>query len=204
MGMSPRCCSVNTWRKSIDMKKGPNLRWSLIQCSGGDEGDRTPDLLTASQALSQLSYAPVRESTIRELPADARTILEKILRCVERRGAEGTHDARNSPRGAPRGQRQARRPPSRGAHVAPGAAGQNKAIRGASAGGFRLSPSPRLRVNLLNRAQLAPAGRFINRPVYCDDPRISDHTPTFAKRAGILPAVLRATNSVCSATPNPT
>ena len=50
------------------MKKGPNLRWSLIQCSGGDEGDRTPDLLTASQELSQLSYAPVRRSTIRELP----------------------------------------------------------------------------------------------------------------------------------------
>ena len=50
------------------MKKGPNLRWSLIQCSGGDEGDRTPDLLTASQALSQLSYAPVQRSTIRELP----------------------------------------------------------------------------------------------------------------------------------------
>ena len=49
------------------MKKGPNLRWSLIQCSGGDEGDRTPDLLTASQALSQLSYAPVQRSTIREL-----------------------------------------------------------------------------------------------------------------------------------------
>ena len=49
------------------MKKGPNLRWSLIQCSGGDEGDRTPDLLTASQALSQLSYAPLRRSTIREL-----------------------------------------------------------------------------------------------------------------------------------------
>ena len=49
------------------MKKGPNLRWSLIQYSGGDEGDRTPDLLTASQALSQLSYAPVRNNTIREL-----------------------------------------------------------------------------------------------------------------------------------------
>ena len=42
-----------------NMKKGPNLRWSLNQCSGGDEGNRTPDLLTASQALSQLSYAPV-------------------------------------------------------------------------------------------------------------------------------------------------
>ena len=40
------------------MKKGPNLRWSLIQCSGGDEGDRTPDLLTASQALSH--QAPPR------------------------------------------------------------------------------------------------------------------------------------------------
>ena len=26
---------------------------------GGDEGDRTPDLLNAIQALSQLSYAPV-------------------------------------------------------------------------------------------------------------------------------------------------
>ena len=25
---------------------------------GGDKGDRTPDLLTASQALSQLSYTP--------------------------------------------------------------------------------------------------------------------------------------------------
>ena len=68
MGMSPRCYPTNTWLQSLDKKKGPNLRWSLIQCSGGDEGDRTPDLLTASQALSQLSYAPVRRSTIRELP----------------------------------------------------------------------------------------------------------------------------------------
>ena len=34
---------------------------SLRLCihNGGDEGDRTPDLLTARQALSQLSYAPV-------------------------------------------------------------------------------------------------------------------------------------------------
>ena len=37
MGMSPRCYPANTWLKSIDMKKGPNLRWSLIQCSGGAE-----------------------------------------------------------------------------------------------------------------------------------------------------------------------
>ena len=35
--------------------------------SGGDEGNRTPDLLTASQALSQLSYAPKQQKrTIRE------------------------------------------------------------------------------------------------------------------------------------------
>ena len=38
-----------------------SLRNSEDLCihDGGDEGDRTPDLLTASQALSQLSYAPV-------------------------------------------------------------------------------------------------------------------------------------------------
>ena len=31
---------------------------------GGDEGDRTPDLLNAIQALSQLSYAPKALQTI--------------------------------------------------------------------------------------------------------------------------------------------
>ena len=39
-------------------KKGHSIEWPCIH-DGGDEGDRTPDLLTASQALSQLSYAPV-------------------------------------------------------------------------------------------------------------------------------------------------
>ncbi len=39
-------------------KKSHSIEWSCIH-DGGDEGDRTPDLLTASQALSQLSYAPV-------------------------------------------------------------------------------------------------------------------------------------------------
>ena len=89
------------------MKKGPNLRWSLIQCSGGDEGDRTPDLLTASQALSQLSYAPVRRSTIRELPRRCKDNLGKTFGCgagdagrAPERGASG---ARSGPRGrAPR------------------------------------------------------------------------------------------------------
>ena len=41
------------------MKKGLRNSEGLNIHHGGDEGDRTPDLLTASQALSQLSYAPV-------------------------------------------------------------------------------------------------------------------------------------------------
>ena len=41
------------------MKKGLRFSEGLCIHNGGDEGDRTPDLLTASQALSQLSYAPV-------------------------------------------------------------------------------------------------------------------------------------------------
>ena len=41
------------------MKKGLRNTEDLCIHDGGDEGDRTPDLLTASQALSQLSYAPV-------------------------------------------------------------------------------------------------------------------------------------------------
>ena len=98
------------------MKKGPNLRWSLIQCSGGDEGDRTPDLLTASQALSQLSYAPVRRSTIRELGRRCKDNFGKYFagggEDAGRTRDRGALDARSGPRGAPRGRRPRRRPPS--------------------------------------------------------------------------------------------
>ena len=106
------------------MKKGPNLRWSLIQCSGGDEGDRTPDLLTASQALSQLSYAPVRRSTIRELPRRCKDNFGKTF-CGCRRGGAARPRMRDGPEsegpamsdpargGAPRGRRRCRRPPLR-------------------------------------------------------------------------------------------
>ena len=101
------------------MKKGPNLRWSLIQCSGGDEGNRTPDLLTASQALSQLSYAPVRRSTIRELPRRCKDNFGKTFRRRGRRWDEsaartrgqGTRDAGSGPRGAPPGHLGFRRSP---------------------------------------------------------------------------------------------
>ena len=75
------------------MKKGPNLRWSLIQCSGGDEGDRTPDLLTASQALSQLSYAPVRKSTIRELGRRCKDNFGKTFRGRGRRSPAASRTA---------------------------------------------------------------------------------------------------------------
>ena len=47
------------------MKKGLRNSEGLCIHDGGDEGDRTPDLLTASQALSQLSYAPVTKEYYR-------------------------------------------------------------------------------------------------------------------------------------------
>ena len=95
------------------MKKGPNLRWSLIQCSGGDEGDRTPDLLTASQALSQLSYAPVRRSTIRELGRRCKENFGKTFAAAAADTDAGTgREAPRCPiRPAGRAQRAAATPP---------------------------------------------------------------------------------------------
>ena len=98
------------------MKKGPNLRWSLIQCSGGDEGNRTPDLLTASQALSQLSYAPVRRSTIRELPRRCKDNFGKTFAG----GGEGAQPGRGRGRG--NGPRSPAMPLPAPAGRAPGAA----------------------------------------------------------------------------------
>ena len=51
-------------RQKSNAKKGHSIEWPCIH-DGGDEGDRTPDLLTASQALSQLSYAPVTRRNYR-------------------------------------------------------------------------------------------------------------------------------------------
>ena len=103
------------------MKKGSNLRWSLIQCSGGDEGDRTPDLLTASQALSQLSYAPVRRSTLRELGRRCKGIFGKTFRGRGRRSPAGPRRRRPAPAGrAPREGGAAAALPSGSTPVAPG------------------------------------------------------------------------------------
>ena len=132
------------------MKKGPNLRWSLIQCSGGDEGDRTPDLLTASQALSQLSYAPVRASTIREL---GRRCKDNFGKYYATRGSGMGQRGPTMPDivlgASPAGGGKPAAFLSGARHVAPGAADQTKAVRGASVG---MSPSARLRANLRNRA----------------------------------------------------
>ena len=46
---------------------------------GGDEGDRTPDLLTASQALSQLSYAPVTRRYYRGMFAEMQEVFLGLL-----------------------------------------------------------------------------------------------------------------------------
>ena len=91
------------------MKKGPNLRWSLIQCSGGDEGDRTPDLLTASQALSQLSYAPVRRSTIRELGRRCKDNFRKTFAAAAPGGGASPPLAREGSGSGPIAPRPARR-----------------------------------------------------------------------------------------------
>ena len=39
-----------------------NIQADVLKKNGGDEEDRTPDLLNANQALSQLSYVPVEEN----------------------------------------------------------------------------------------------------------------------------------------------
>ena len=44
---------------------------------GGDGGDRTHDLLTASQTLSQLSYAPVTMTIIRDTTGNVKHFFEK-------------------------------------------------------------------------------------------------------------------------------
>ena len=64
------------------MKKGLRFSEGLCIHDGGDEGDRTPDLLTASQALSQLSYAPVTRQYYRGMFAGMQEIFFGLLPCL--------------------------------------------------------------------------------------------------------------------------
>ena len=146
------------------MKKGPNLRWSLIQCSGGDEGDRTPDLLTASQALSQLSYAPVRRSTIRELPRRCKENFGKTFRGGGRRGPAGSRRRRPVPAGPVRARAQgvgAPRCPAEPAGRAPREGGGSAALLSSAPPGhleFRRPPLFALGVrSAMRRAATPPA-----------------------------------------------
>ena len=166
------------------MKKGPNLRWSLIQCSGGDEGDRTPDLLTASQALSQLSYAPVRRSTIRELPRRCKDNFGKLSpraawersrpRMQARERAPKPRDALSARGDAPRGRRPRRRPPPRRPRgisdpavrrLSPPQRGPPSAQR----------PSRRRRAHYRVQPRPRPPGDFKTMPVYGARPGSPEH-----------------------------
>ena len=149
-------------------EKGPNLRWSLIQCSGGDEGDRTPDLLTASQALSQLSYAPVRRSTIRELGRRCKGIFGKTFR-----GAR-------APLGRERGADSRARDPR--CRIRP--AGRAQGISGSAARRFSLPPhgppsaqrpSRRRRAHYRGQSRSRRPGDFKTMPVYGARPGTPEH-----------------------------
>ena len=166
------------------MKKGPNLRWSLIQCSGGDEGDRTPDLLTASQALSQLSYAPVRRSTIRELGRRCKDNFGKYfagggedagrprMQLWER--AARPRDALFARGGAPRGRRRCRRPPLRRPWEI-----SNPADRRFSHPRRGLPSAQRLscrrQTRYRGRSRPRPPGDFKTMPVYGAGPGTPEH-----------------------------
>ena len=156
------------------MKKGPNLRWSLIQCSGGDEGDRTPDLLTASQALSQLSYAPVRRSTIRELGRRCKDNFGKTIRGRGRRSPVGSRRRRPAPTGPMRARVQgvlAPRCPTKPAGRAPRAAA---------------APPPAYQASLRSPPGSPPR----NRPIYYVWATSPDHGVSGKnKTAGRRPAV---------------
>ena len=78
------------------MKKGPQLALEPHSLLGWRRGGSTPDLLTASQALSQLSYAPVRKSTIRELPRRCKDNFGKTF--LGRRRGCGTDSRAMGPR----------------------------------------------------------------------------------------------------------
>ena len=61
----PRQRKNKTSKQHKDInKKDRRKTVSLSFPYGGDEGDRTPDLLHAMQALSQLSYAPVQRTVL--------------------------------------------------------------------------------------------------------------------------------------------
>ena len=152
------------------MKKGLRFSEGLCIYDGGDEGDRTPDLLTASQALSQLSYAPVRRSTIRELPRRCKDNFGKNSR-LRGRGC-GTGSRARGPRCPIRP--AGARPAGGGVAAAlpPGALGTSRVPPTA---GFSLSrrgppsaqrPSCRHQAHYRDQSRPRPPGDLKTMPVY--------------------------------------
>src|SRR5215510_16278589 len=66
-----------------------------VGLSGGAEGGRTPDLLIANEALSQLSYGPAKNATVPRVAAGAGHL---------RPGMQGVKDRPVRPRRGPRGE----------------------------------------------------------------------------------------------------
>ena len=159
------------------MKKGPNLRWSLIQCSGGDEGDRTPDLLTASQALSQLSYAPVRRSTIRELGRRCKENFGKSFAAAARgrtrERAVKPRDARSGPPGAPGGRRPRRPAFQRPYDISSSTVRRFSLSRRGPPSAQR--PSRRRRARYRGQSRSRPPGDSKTIPVYGARPGTPEH-----------------------------
>ena len=58
----------------ISGKKKPALRAGFCLLIGGAEGDRTPDLVIANDALSQLSYSPGEGGTRSATPDVGREV----------------------------------------------------------------------------------------------------------------------------------
>lgn len=86
----PNTTEATQWAHSTDMKKAPLPEPN--QSCGGDEGDRTLDLLDATEALSQLSYVP---RTSEHFSNHARGVNGKMAKNFS---SQREHDARTAAR----------------------------------------------------------------------------------------------------------
>src|SRR5213595_375496 len=72
--------SVPSWTRRLDVSASGRLAVSASSRYGG-EGDRTPDLVNAIHALSQLSYAPRILVPAKRVPAGTRHLTGTFWWC---------------------------------------------------------------------------------------------------------------------------
>src|SRR5437588_12596121 len=72
--------SVPSWTRRLDVSASGRLGVSASSRDGG-EGDRTPDLVNAIHALSQLSYAPRILGPAKRVPAGTRHLTGTFQWC---------------------------------------------------------------------------------------------------------------------------